>query len=62
MSKLRQLINDMGTETQLNSAIRKPITVHVSADDVQRLLQRETDPHLLTQWCRAWIELNKESK
>ena len=55
MSKLRQLINDMGTETQLNSAIRQPVTVNLSADDIMHLMQQERDPGRLTEWCRAWI-------
>jgi hypothetical protein len=59
MTKLRQLLED-NQKDRMIPWIRKPITIRASANDIRRLMQAEKDPHMLTEWCRVWIELNKE--
>jgi hypothetical protein len=61
MSKLRQLINDLNGLGEDATEARQPISITVSTNELQSLLQTETNRHLLTEWCRAWIELNKET-
>lgn len=59
-TRLRKLLEAEGFNHPIQDMIRRPVSIHMSLEDIKRYMDEETRDYLIFQWAKAYVDLYEQ--